>query len=520
MMLWRSERGHRKARLRMVSTGLVLAAVALTLSALLDTRGGLPVAPLPANAQGSGYALRFYGNGVDAPSLDRVVIPIDAPARPADVGATDFTIEFWLKAVAPENTGAVQCGANAGWITGNTVIDRDIFGDGDYGDFGIALGGGRVAFGVSVGTGGTTLCGSTVVADGSWHHVAAVRLRTGAMLLFVDGVPDGSTQGPSGDASYRDGRPSTFQFDPTLVLGAEKHDAGAEYPSFSGWLDELRISTTARYSASFSPPVAPFSTDVATAALYHFDEGPAGACQGAILDVSGAAGGPSSGTCRYGGLTPAGPVYTTDQPFATTPATATHTVTPLPPTSTHTVTPAPPTSTNTGTPTSTNTVAPAPSTATSTVTPAPSTATNTTTPLAPTATHTGTSLPPTGTSTPAPSSPTATGTSVAVSTATVTPSTPSATSTPADNTATSTATFTPTSTNTPGGTIPPAPSSTPVGAATPDPGVLPTLAPCPTASATPSTTQPAAPAPERSAATLFLPAIQIHEPCAITTIPD
>src|SRR5690606_20886613 len=114
----------------------------------------LLVAPLPAAAQGSGYALRFYGNGVDAPGLDRVVIPVDAPARPADVGATDYTIEFWLKAMAAENTGAVQCGANAGWITGNIVFDRDIYGDGDYGDFGIALGGGRVAFGVSVGAGG------------------------------------------------------------------------------------------------------------------------------------------------------------------------------------------------------------------------------------------------------------------------------------------------------------------------------------------------------------------------------
>lgn len=34
-------------------------------------------------------SLRFFGNGVDAPGLDRVEIPLDAPARPIDVGAGD-----------------------------------------------------------------------------------------------------------------------------------------------------------------------------------------------------------------------------------------------------------------------------------------------------------------------------------------------------------------------------------------------------------------------------------------------
>ena len=37
------------------------------------------------------------------------------------------------------------------------------------------------------------------------------------------------------------------------MLGAEKHDAGAEFPSFSGWLDELRISNNVRYGGAFTP---------------------------------------------------------------------------------------------------------------------------------------------------------------------------------------------------------------------------------------------------------------------------
>ncbi len=60
-------------------------------------------------AQEPDFSLRFYGHGVD--DIGRVKIPID-PSVPADVGATDFTLEFWMKANAAENAaGAVSCGA-------------------------------------------------------------------------------------------------------------------------------------------------------------------------------------------------------------------------------------------------------------------------------------------------------------------------------------------------------------------------------------------------------------------------
>ncbi|HHY54676.1 MAG TPA: LamG domain-containing protein, partial [Chloroflexi bacterium] len=286
-----------------------------------------------ANAQTSNYALELNGNGIAAPGQDRVLIPIDAPARPADIGATDFTIEFWLKAAPGENNGVATCGANDGWITANTVIDRDIFGAGDYGDFGIAVSGSVIAFGLSVGASGTTLCSTQPVVDGEWHHVAAVRRLDGFMQLFIDGQPAGSVQGAAGDASYRNGRSTSNPADPYLVFGAEKHDAGIAYPSFSGRIDEVRLSTTVRYAAAFTPPTAPFATDGATVGLYHFDEGPSGACTGVVMDTSGAAGGPSNGVCAYGGV-PAGPNYVTDTPFSSPPPTATNT--PLPPTPTHT----------------------------------------------------------------------------------------------------------------------------------------------------------------------------------------
>jgi len=252
----------------------------------------------------AGYALRFFGQGVSAPDVDRVKIRIDSPATPADVGATDFTIEFWVRGTRSANpAGTIGCGATYSWITGNTVIDRDRYNQTP--GFGISFGAGRVAFGVKTAAGSRTICGTTDVLDGAWHHVAVLRQRSSGLLgLFVDGALQASATGPTGDLSYPDGaQPGNYcggpctNSDPFLVLGAEKHDAGSAYPSFNGWLDELRVSTVLRYSDSFARPTQPFVPDAATAALYHFDEG-----QGSTVnDVSGAPGGPSDGVVRVGG---------------------------------------------------------------------------------------------------------------------------------------------------------------------------------------------------------------------------
>lgn len=265
-------------------------------------------AALAPAAHADGWSLRFYGNGRD--DIDRVKIPIDSPQAPADIGAGDSTIEFWVKANPGEN-GSQGCGEGVdGWIYGNILLDRDIWGAGDYGDFGLSLFREGVAFGVSGASGFGSLCGATPVDDGLWHHVAVTRSgASGVLALYGDGQPDALGAGPTGNLSYRDGR-SGMPNDPFLVLGAEKHDAGPEYPSFRGCLDELRLSTTVRYEIPFTRPTAPLVTDVFTVALYHFDEGVGFTAH----DQSAAPGGPSHGLLRYGG-DPAGPVWSGDTPF-------------------------------------------------------------------------------------------------------------------------------------------------------------------------------------------------------------
>jgi concanavalin A-like lectin/glucanase superfamily protein len=259
---------------------------------------------LPVEAQGeAGWALRFHGNGVN--DIDRVKISIDAPPRPADVGVGDFTLEFWMYASLSEN-GSPPCTTGGdSWILGNIVFDRDVYGPGDWGDWGISLYGGRISFGVAEGSNGNSICGATMVANNQWHHVAVTRrVSDGQLQVFVDGNIDAIGTGPTGDVSYRDGRSTPFPNDPFLVIGAEKHDAGPSYPSYSGWIDEVRISTVVRYTGPFTPPSAPFVTDAATAALYHFDEG-----MGDVVgDTSGAPGGPSNGVRMFGG-NPPGPEW-------------------------------------------------------------------------------------------------------------------------------------------------------------------------------------------------------------------
>lgn len=336
-------------------------------------------------AQGSNYSLRFYGHGVD--DTDRVKIPL-GPSRPVNVG-NNFTLEFWLKANLVDNPSTSASCGSFNWIYGNIIFDRDIFGNGDFGDYGISLHQGRIRFGVGQSGSEQTICGATNVANGQWHHIAMTRRSSdGQMRIYVDGRQDATGIGPIGDISYRNGRSTSHpNSDPYLVIGAEKHDAGAAYPSFSGLIDEVRLSNIIQYAANFTPPTTLFTSDANTVALYHFDEGPAGACTGVVLDSSGVSGGPSSGTCQYGGSSSAGPAYSSDVPFsANTPtptATTTNTPTTVPtntpvPTATPTATTTTPIPTDTPTPTATHTPVPT-DTLTATAASVPSTDTPTAT---------------------------------------------------------------------------------------------------------------------------------------------
>ena len=257
----------------------------------------------------TGLSLRFHGN--PAADVDRVKVPMD-PQVAADLGG-DMTIEFWLK-TEPGANPSTSCQAGSdGWTYGNVILDRDVFGNGDYGEYGVSISGGRIAFGVGRGGRQQTICGLIDVADGRWHHVALTRrFADGVMRIYVDGTESAQGVGPAGDISYRDGRPTGVSTDPFLVIGAAKSDEGSGTHGYSGSLDELRLSSNIRYTSPFDRPIVPFNPDAETALLFHFDEGPAGPCLSSVVDTSGRA---THGQCHHGGAATPGPVYEAEVPF-------------------------------------------------------------------------------------------------------------------------------------------------------------------------------------------------------------
>lgn len=273
----------------------VLTAAIVFLAAVLGT----------ASVRASGHSLSFGGSGTG--DTDRVKIPLEG--RPVNVGQ-DFTLEFFVKASASDNTG-VATAASDGWITGNIVFDRDVFGGGDNGDFGLSLSAGRIAFGVGRGAAANTIIGATSVANGAWHHVAVTRRAgSGLMRIYVDGNLDGEGTGPAGDVSYRAGRSTAHPTsDPFLVIGAEKHDAGSQYPSFRGLIDEVRLSSIVRYVRAFQAPRVPFRPDRFTALLLHLDEGNGNV----VHDSAGVTGAPGNGERKPNAL--GFPQWSTDVPF-------------------------------------------------------------------------------------------------------------------------------------------------------------------------------------------------------------
>lgn len=83
----------------------------------------------------------------------------------------------------------------------------------------------------------------------TWYHVAVCRSGS-STRMFVDGVQQGSTYTDSSVYLSGSGRPWIGQFsDPTTL------DASL---CWNGYIDDLRVTKEARYTADFTPPSAPF----------------------------------------------------------------------------------------------------------------------------------------------------------------------------------------------------------------------------------------------------------------------
>jgi hypothetical protein len=105
------------------------------------------------------------------------------------------------------------------------------------------------------------LYSNTPVPKDQWVHVAST-FDGQVMRLYIDGVM-------AGEEAMR-GRPAQLGYQNIAIGGNNCCDG--YYEVFNGLIDDVRISSTVRYSESFTPPTEEFVSDNSTLLLLPFDE--------------------------------------------------------------------------------------------------------------------------------------------------------------------------------------------------------------------------------------------------------
>jgi hypothetical protein len=144
----------------------------------------------------------------------------------SNIGTGDFTLEAWAYInVLTTNRPIIQIGD-----INNTL--------------GILLyvtSAGRIAIAANL---VNAIIGTTqTVSTATWTHLAVTK-SAGTIRTFVNGVNDGSVS-------------NSNSFINTVRIGSELF-SGTTGTQLNGYLDEIRITTVARYTANFTPPTAPF----------------------------------------------------------------------------------------------------------------------------------------------------------------------------------------------------------------------------------------------------------------------
>ncbi len=129
-----------------------------------------------------------------------------------DLGATNFTIEGWIKASASQNS-------NAAIFSNRSTTSNGIW-------FGLDTDG-TLKF--MIGT--TTINGSTTdLRDNTWHHVALTRTASRTFTMFVDGADDGGGRPPAA---------ATLTTSHALWIGDDDGDVANN--SFTGSMKGMRF---------------------------------------------------------------------------------------------------------------------------------------------------------------------------------------------------------------------------------------------------------------------------------------
>ena len=151
----------------------------------------------------------------------------------------DFTIEFWMYAVAITNEAAI---VSVGTTDPNSSLVR--------------LSSDKLQFWINGSPSGIITC-STTIQIGQWYHVAWVRSGSSAtnVKIYLNGVQDGVTSSA---------KTATFVAAPLVVA---RYGSTQDSGSFNGYISDLRLNNTALYTSTFTPPTAPLTAISGTKVL-------------------------------------------------------------------------------------------------------------------------------------------------------------------------------------------------------------------------------------------------------------
>ena len=163
-----------------------------------------------------------------------------SPTTDLAFGTGDFTVEFWMRLNSITGDRIIYDGRVAGVYSSsvpviymqNAVLKYYMAAD-------------RISSGN--------------LSTGVWYHVAVSRSGN-STKMFIDGTQVGSTFTDS----------TSLIADTTVTFGIHKAFGAGTY-DFNGWLDEIRVSNTARYTANFTPSTTPFVNDANTLLLMHME---------------------------------------------------------------------------------------------------------------------------------------------------------------------------------------------------------------------------------------------------------
>ena len=223
----------------------------------------------PASPAGGNYLVL---DGVD----DRAVLDFETFGRPLPNGTEEFTVEAWVYPTTPPGNGntlltilhqqvhmLIVNDEFQPWLNevanlqnvdppkGDLILIMNAYIEGKFGL--------RLAFPIPL-------------KQNQWHHIAYQSNGDQTTMIVNDFV----WIRPLGDPLGHDNDPRALRPKDFVLGGFGKiiQVDGSFWGSFTGYIDEVRISTVARYDVEKKDfmPDGKFKNDAKTAALWHFDE--------------------------------------------------------------------------------------------------------------------------------------------------------------------------------------------------------------------------------------------------------